>query len=251
MNSTLQLVFDQIFTGKLPSLWGSASYPSLKPLDAYVDDLCMRVDFFKSWFDAGVPPRDFWLPGFFFTQSFLTGALQNFARKYRIPIDTLEFSFSVTKRVGEKQERFSSQSGGEKEYFIVDKPEDGVIVWGLFLDGAAWQGGANGVLSDPKPKELFSPAPSIWIKPIRCETAEAEAAARDEAVAKAIASGCIESELPRRVYACPMYKTSERRGVLSTTGQSTNFVMSVNLPCQTSPEFWTLRGTALLTQLDE
>ena len=251
MNGTLQLVFDQIFTGKLPSLWASVSYPSLKPLDAYVDDLCARVDFFKSWFDDERPPEDFWLPGFFFTQSFLTGALQNFARKYRIPIDTLEFSFVVTNRVGEKQERPNTQNGGGEEYFIVDKPEDGVIVWGLFLDGAAWEGGANGVLSDPKPKELFSVAPPIWIMPIECEKAEALAAARHEAVAKAIKSGCVESELPWRVYDCPMYKTSERRGVLSTTGQSTNFVMSVQLPCQTAPEFWTLRGTALLTQLDE
>lgn len=250
MNGSLQQVFDQILTGKLPSLWADASYPSLKPVDAYIDDLCARVTFFEDWFDAGAPPQDFWLPGFFFTQSFLTGALQNFARKYRIPIDTLEFGFSVTARVGEKQEK-PSTTEGKKEYFIVDRPEDGVIVWGLFLDGAAWEGGANGALSDPKPKELFSVAPSIWIKPIEREAAAAEAAARDEAVIMARANGVVASEMPRQVYDCPMYKTSERRGVLSTTGQSTNFVMSVQLPCETRPEFWTLRGTALLTQLDE
>jgi len=53
-------------------------------------------------------------------------------------------------------------------------------------------------------------------------------------------------------YTCPCYKTSSRAGVLSTTGQSTNFILSVELPTRSHPpEFWTLRGTALLSQLDD
>ena len=94
------------------------------------------------------------------------------------------------------------------------------------------------MLSDPKPKELFSGAPTVWIKPQQRTSKAPDKQAQDGAAKQSS-------------YSCPMYKTSERRGVLSTTGQSTNFVMSVLLPCEGDPDFWVLRGTALLTQLDD
>merc|ERR550514_1066684 len=106
--------------GRVPTLWtqNNTSYPSLKPLMSYVDDLVKRLSFFATWIREG-KPTVMWISGIFFTQALLTGALQNFARKYTLPIDEIDFDFEFMKKGAVDQKS--------------PKPKDGIYINGLFL----------------------------------------------------------------------------------------------------------------------
>ena len=144
----------------------------------------------------------------------MTGVLQNHSRKYHIPIDTLLFTYSVT-------------GFDEADPRIEDAvSEDGVAVSGLFMEGARWDREKKSI-QDSFPMEMYSNMPLIRFIPTQTVPGK------------------------DKLYTCPLYKTSARAGTLSTTGHSTNFVVSIHLPNDKPADYWISRGVALLCQLND
>ncbi|KAI9333548.1 dynein heavy chain and region D6 of dynein motor-domain-containing protein [Obelidium mucronatum] len=243
MSAELELVYQSLLNNEVPKAWAAVAYPSLKPLAAWVKDLHLRIEQLSVWIDYGQPPC-FWLPGFFFPQGFLTGVLQNMARKHNIPIDSLVFAYKVSGyEDGDDQIRFdvsalaakktlsehgsgAGQSGIAPQSGQLYPDEDGVLIRGLYVEGARWDREKR-VLQDSKPMEMFSAMPLLRFIP---------------------------TQVPQRdagIYVCPLYKTSARAGTLTTTGQSSNFIVPVNIPTDKPQDYWIAKGVALLCQLND
>lgn len=91
MSIQLENMFDAFLDKKVPEMWEKAAYPSLKPLASWVNDFIERVIFFREWVENGTM-NSYWTSAFFFPQGFMTAAMQTYARRTHIAIDTLMFN---------------------------------------------------------------------------------------------------------------------------------------------------------------
>ena len=208
MTGELDALGNAMFDGKIPAMWAKKSYPSLQPLAAYISELVRRLETLQKWIDEGAPPM-FWITGFFFTHAFLTGVLQNYARKYKLPIDTVVFDFEAM----------------PANHDFTKKPDDGAYCTGMFIEGAKWSD-EKMTLVESDPKVLFTEMPVFWFKPTTQDK---------------------RADFPH--YLCPIYRTAERRGVLATTGHSSNFVINLTVPSDKPQNHWIKRGVAGLLSL--
>ena len=194
----------------VPESWGDVGFLSLKPLSSWFQELQERMKFMNDWIRNGTPDI-FWISGFFFPQAFVTGTLQNYARKHKIPIDHLSFHFEVLDNRSLEDIRC--------------KPEDGCYIYGLWLEGARWDK-IEHCLAWSFPKDLYTAMPIMHLIPVEHRVSPETG-----------------------IYFCPVYKVLSRRGTLSTTGHSTNFVLFVELISKISQDIWIRAGVALFLSL--
>ena len=112
----------------------------------------------------------------------MTASLQTYARKHMEAIDNLSFEYEILRN-------------GLDPDSITDGPEDGVFIFGLFLEGARfcqekWQ------LTDSTPGKMYDLLPTIHFRP------------------------AVNHKQAPNTYACPVYKTAVRKGCLLYTSPS-------------------------------
>eukprot|EP00741_Cyanophora_paradoxa_P017811 tig00021017_g17202.t1 len=203
MSAQLQDCLDSLYDARVPSAWLKVSWPS-PTVGLWFDGFLRRAEQLTSWITNGRPPC-YWLTGFFNPQGFLTAVKQEVTRKHNgWALDDVVFSTDIMKL--EKEE-------------CKQGPDEGVYIYGLFLDGASWSKKENKLVDSP-PKILFSPIPILYV------TAVTQSEKKQDGVR----------------YMCPVYKIPRRTDL--------NYVFDVEVRTEDPPNKWILRGVSLLCSKD-
>jgi hypothetical protein len=201
MDEALDSINRRLLANKIPQIWLDNSYPSVLTMQNYFEDLKARVHFLDHWLRTE-RPKVFRLSAFYHPEEFLTAILQMFARNHSAAFDSLRWATVVT-------------DGNRTE-----PPEDGILVEGLFIEGAKWDAGA-GCLVECGQTELISTLPIVHLLP----------------VVRKGDNGEVES------YECPLYRTQNRgTGALDLP----NYIMSLDLAIGGKrPDHWIQRSVAV------
>lgn len=143
------------------------------------------------------------MTGFFNPQGFVTAMRQEVTRAHKgWALDTVVVHNDVT--------RMSMDD-------VTASPQEGVYVFGLFLDGAAWDR-KNSRLTESTPKVLFAPIPVIHIYAVNTKDA-----------------------VDPKLYVCPVYKKPRRTDL--------TYITALVLKTVQPPDHWIRRGVALLCDI--
>lgn len=203
MSEDLRDALDNIYDARVPAKWKKISWDS-STIGFWFTELVERNTQFRDWCFNG-RPACLWMTGFFNPQGMLTAMRQEVTRMHKgWALDAVVLHNDVTSKLKED---------------IQQGPNEGVYVYGLFLDGAGWDR-KNCRLQESAPKVLFVPLPVVHIY----------------AINSAVVS---PKKMQQDTYACPVYKKPVRTDL--------TFITPLYLKCGGKKDaYWILRGVALL-----
>lgn len=206
MSEELDLVGESLFNGFLPAMWRRLAPQTEKPLGSWMTHYHRRKDQYDSWIKNGEPVV-MWLSGLHIPESYITALVQTACRKRGWPLDKSALFTRVTKVNDSSQ--------------IIQRPDHGAFVEGIYLEGAAWDL-KGGCLRLQDPKVLVVELPVIEVVPVE------------------------QSKLKTQgTFWTPVYVTQDRRNAMGV-----GLVFEAYLPTPIHDSHWILQGVGCVLNID-
>eukprot|EP00760_Papus_ankaliazontas_P013352 PhM_4_TR15700/c3_g1_i1/m.85000/K10408/DNAH; dynein heavy chain, axonemal len=171
MTTSMQALFQQIYDEKLPEVWASVSFLSMRPLTSWFDNMTKRNQQLTDWVPELQTPKVTMINYFFNPMSFLTAIMQFTALQNTFDLDQMALLSDVLKKSPDQ---------------IDVAARDGAYVGGLVMEGARWDAQTQSI-EESRMKDLYPKVPVMNVKSLPI----AKIDRKDQ-------------------YECPLYKTQAR-----------------------------------------
>jgi len=199
LNPEQDALIQAIYNDRVPSAWASKAYPSLRPLGGWFADLVLRSDVLSEWQRQGQLPPSVWIGGLFQPQGLVAAAIVHHATHMSWPLNEVEVHMEITRKTADE---VALQGAGSAP---VARKGDGVLVHGLWLEGAKWDV-RLGAMEELKPSHSPGEIPVVLLRVTRVE---------DQATENPFGVPLKESS---NSYNCPVYYTQQRGETLVFSG---------------------------------
>jgi dynein heavy chain, axonemal len=113
MSDSMDMLKSCLYLDKIPPLWQKRAWPSLRPLQSWLNDFTYRLNQLDDWQNNPLTiPKVTWISGLYNPQSFLTAIMQVTAKFFSYELDKLITWTDVTKKVSIDEVDSLAKEGG-------------------------------------------------------------------------------------------------------------------------------------------
>jgi len=206
MSTELDALGTNLYNGQLPDMWRKLTPQTQKMLGPWMVFFLRRYSQYKGWVEEG-EPKVIWLSGLHIPETYTAALVQTTCRKYKWALDKSTLYTSLTKMMSEDE--------------VLQRPDDGCYVQGLFMEGAAFDV-ERSVLVRQQPKVLVQELPIMQIIPIELSKLKLQGTIR-----------------------VPIYVTQDRRNAMGV-----GLMMEADVRTVDHPSHWILQGVAIALNID-
>ena len=206
-SAPLEALASSLFNGQLPAMWTRMNPDTEKMLGTWMTWFLRRYEQYRNWVEFG-EPTVMWLAGLHIPETYIAALVQTACRQRGWPLDKSTLYTKVTAFVRPDE--------------IVDRPQFGCYVSGLYLEGAAWDV-ERSELKRQDPKVLVTELPVMQIIPV--EAAKLKLA---------------------NTFRAPVYVTQARRNAMGK-----GLVFEADLATLEHSSHWVLQGVALCLNISD